>query len=232
MAHKKNIHSPLLHDAIKPKVTVAPKHAHKPAVKVTVVGPTALLTYNAQWEKLTGTIGEEHFDEHAVSGGSRGHKNIDDKRAGLFLHDEADTLKSRSPLTREMQAGPNGKEHYVQRGGTIPPGHYDCVYVASYPKLGGEVIRLVQHKDALTYQGPFMDQAVEHHRGGFYIHGRGPKGSDGCIIFDNNSRRMDLNKAIKHFIKDLHGKVILNVVNDGSFILPPLLTDDRYSGFA
>ncbi|HXB07037.1 MAG TPA: hypothetical protein VNW04_07975 [Puia sp.] len=231
MAHKKNIHSPLLHDAIKPKVTVAPKHAHKPAVKVTVAGPTALLTYNAQWEKLTGTIGEEHFDEHAVSGGSRGHKPVDDKTANLLLHDEAYMIKSRSPLTQEMKIGPKGKEHYIQRGGTIPPGHYICR--PDYkPKLGGEVIYLDPQPDALVYQGPLMDQPVEHGRNSMFIHGPGPKGSDGCIIFDNNSRRMDLNKAIKHFIKDLHGKVILNVVNDGSFILPPLLTDDRYSGFA
>ena len=202
------------------------------AVKVTLPAPTATLTYDVKWEKLIGTIGDEHFDERAVSGGSRGHKKIDDKRADLFLHDEAYDFKSRSPLTKEKQAGPKGGEHYVQRGGTIPPGHYDCVFVASYPKLGGEVIKLVQHDDAKVYQAPFTDQPIEHHRGGFYIHGPGPKGSDGCIIFDNNSRRKDLNKAIKYFTQDLHGKVLLNVINDGSFILPPLLTDGRFANMA
>jgi hypothetical protein len=231
MTNKKTIHNPILHDKKESLVSVL-NHPHVRVVVNTAIPLVAYLTYNACWERLKGTIGDHSFDERVVSGGSRGHKKVDDRTAQAYLHDDAYDWKSRSPLTKEEQAGPKGQRRYVQRGGTIPPGHYNCIYIADYKKLGGEVIRLDQQADAHVYQGPLMEHAVKHGRGGFYIHGAGPKGSDGCLIFENKIRRYDLNKAIKHFTLDLHGKVILEVINDGSFILPPVITGNRYANMA
>jgi hypothetical protein len=48
-----------------------------------------------------------------------------------------------------------------------------------------------------------------------YIHGAGPKGSDGCIVPANNAERLRLNQVVKNF----EGKVIL-VVKQVSYMLP------------
>jgi len=40
-------------------------------------------------------------------------------------------------------------------------------------------------------------QVRPHGRDGFYIHGRGPHGSDGCIVLENDAERKRLNKALK-----------------------------------
>ena len=36
-----------------------------------------------------------------------------------------------------------------------------------------------------------------YNRDGFFIHGRGPHGSDGCIVPKSNTKRLRLNQAIK-----------------------------------
>jgi hypothetical protein len=48
-------------------------------------------------------------------------------------------------------------------------------------------------------------------RAGFFIHGRGPRGSDGCIVPAEKDARLALNTAIK----DAKSPVMLQVVEQG-----------------
>ena len=52
-------------------------------------------------------------------------------------------------------------------------------------------------------------------RAGFAIHGRGQRGSDGCIVPASSTERTRLNKAVR----DFDGKVILEVTHV-SYMLP------------
>ena len=52
-------------------------------------------------------------------------------------------------------------------------------------------------------------------RGGFFIHGSGRKGSDGCIVLANEHERQRLNAAVKDFA----GVVVLHVTHVG-YMLP------------
>src|SRR5690349_5218785 len=93
----------------------------------------ARLEYNAARELLTGNIGKASFNFIAYSGGSRGHKaGVDAKAAANYLHSQANSLFSRLATTRTLEK--QGK--YVQRGGTLPPGHYVCKYLAHHPPFG------------------------------------------------------------------------------------------------
>ena len=58
-------------------------------------------------------------------------------------------------------------------GGPIPPGRYDVLPPAHHEKLG-----LSAKLEPL--------QKLPNDRGGFYIHGKGPHGSDGCIVLDRS----------------------------------------------
>ena len=173
----------------------------------------ARLEYNAAAERLSGTIGTEIFNFIAYSGGSRGHQaNVTAQQATTYLHNQAGTLKSRLATTPEI-TDKSGK--YVQRGGTLPPGHYRCEYKANYPGFG-ECIRLHRLSDALAIHSPFASMPIPHGRtDGFFIHGSGPKGSDGCIVPANHAERLRLNKAVKDFA----GSVILQVTH-ASYTLP------------
>jgi hypothetical protein len=171
----------------------------------------AKLEYNAARELLTGAIGTTQFHFIAYSGGSRGHKaKVGAPQAAKYLHAQADSLYGHLATTRTIEKG--GK--FVQRGGTLPPGHYLCQYHAHHPTFG-ECIQLLQTKDALAIHSPFSPFPIPHGRGGFFIHGSGPKGSDGCIVPASNADRVNLNKAVKGF----PGKVIL-LVTHASYMLP------------
>ena len=150
----------------------------------------------------------------AYSGGSRGHK--DGVKPGLakqYLHNQADTLTSHLATTHEVK-GIKGR--YKQRGGTLPAGHYACHYIAHHPTFG-ECIRLLRGADAKAIRTPLYPHPIAHGRGNdFFIHGSGPKGSDGCIVPAINAERIRLNKAVKRF----RGDVELEVRNV-SYMLPP-----------
>ena len=172
---------------------------------------TALLEYNAARELLMGTIGSSHFNLVAYSGGSRGHKtDVGAGKAARYLHSRANSLFSHLATTRTIEK--HGT--FIQRGGTLPPGHYICQYHADHPTFK-ECIQLAQTSDALAIHSPFASMPIPHGRGGFFIHGSGPKGSDGCIVPANNSERLRLNKAVKEF----DGKVVLQVTHV-SYMLP------------
>jgi hypothetical protein len=165
------------------------------------------LTYDAALELLSGIIGKESpFHLKAFSGGSRGHQpGVSAKLAAEYLHYQAATLSSRFANTPEIT------EHgrYKQRGGTLPAGHYACRYIAHHPSFG-ECIQLIRSTDARAIHSPFSPKPIPHFRhDDFFIHGSGPKGSDGCIVSQNHSERLRLNRAVR----DFHGKVVLLVKN-------------------
>lgn len=64
-------------------------------------------------------------------------------------------------------------ESHDHRGGPLPPGRYRVGSPSVHKGLG--------YSAALT---PYDTDQKAHMfgRSGFYIHGRGPKGSDGCIV--------------------------------------------------
>jgi hypothetical protein len=188
-------------------------HAHKHHAEI------ARLTYNAASQMLSGLIGDTHFHDIAYSGGSRGHKATTSARATRYLHaSNLNESMGRFATTREIYD--KKSDTYTQRGGTIPPGHYHCVYVANHPSFR-ECIRLDQMRDAHAIVSPFARHAIVHHRGGFFIHGHGPKGSDGCLVLANEHRRKLLNEAVERF----EGRVVLEVIHV-SYMLPAELDPD------
>ncbi len=181
-----------------------------------ITGRVATLTYDAAIEILSGTIGRDAFRMKAYSGGSRGHQpGVRPELAARYLHNEAQRLSSRLATTAEVKDPQGG---YKRRGGTLPAGHYNCQYIAHHHTFG-ECIRLLRCSDAKAIVTPFYPHPIPHGRGNdFFIHGSGPKGSDGCIVPAVAAERHRLNKAIKHF----PGKVLL-VVRNVSYLLPPEL---------
>jgi hypothetical protein len=179
---------------------------------------SAELVYDAAQEFLSGSIGRARFSVKAYSGGGRGHKaGVKSKLAAEFLYSQAITLSSRLATTREEK---DAHGHYRQRGGTLPPGHYACHYVAHHHTFG-ECIQLLRSSDARAIHSPFSPHPIPHGRkDDFFIHGSGPKGSDGCIVLTSQAVRHHLNQAIKHF----HGKVVL-YVKYVPYLLPAELGD-------
>jgi hypothetical protein len=174
----------------------------------------ARLEYDAARQLLRGTIaGADPFHFIAYSGGSRGHQaNVPAKTAEKYLHAETSSLSSRLATTPTRK---NAAGDYVRRGGTLPPGHYTCVHRSDHPAFG-ECIQLVRSRDAEAIHSPFSPHLIPHGRGDdFFIHGIGPKGSDGCIIPADPAERRRLNKAVKNF----QGTVILRVTRV-SYMLP------------
>jgi len=179
-------------------------------------GRIATLTYDAASEILSGSIGHTMFRMTAYSGGSRGHRAaVNPALADKYLHKQADTLASRLATTSELK---DAQGRYKRRGGPLPPGHYTCHYLAHHHTFG-QCIRLLRSADATAIHTPFYPHAIPHGRGDdFFIHGSGPKGSDGCIVPAIPAERFRLNRAIKQF----PGKVMIEVKNV-SYQLPPEL---------
>lgn len=179
------------------------------------------LTFDAAAEMLSGVIGKHpRFSMRAYSGGSRGHSpGVAQALTKRYLHSQASSLRGHLATTPERKDA-NG--NYVERGGTLPPGHYWCHYLQHLPGFG-ECIRLEPRADAFAIHSPFASQAIPHGRNthSFLIHGGGPKGSDGCIVPQSNVERHRLNGAIR----DFEGRVILQVIHV-SYSLPA----ERFDG--
>jgi hypothetical protein len=118
----------------------------------------ANLTYYIFEGVLTGTANGHMLNITALSGGGGGSK----------VHGgNGDTNNPYSQGLKEV----DGKNHV--HGGPIPAGRYK-VLPPSHHKTLGLSARLDPYDDA---QAKHM-----YGRDGFYIHGRGPHGSDGCIV--------------------------------------------------
>lgn len=117
---------------------------------------TADLTYYIYEGILTGFVNEKMVHIIALSGGGGGStKNR--------------TVSSmNNPYMEGLKTIGNGKQH--THGGPIPPDSYIVDTPSHHPHLG-----LSARLESVSGKKPMG-------RDGFYIHGRGPHGSDGCIV--------------------------------------------------
>jgi len=181
---------------------------------------SARLTYDASTEVLRGVIGQNPpFFIRAYSGGSRGHKaRVSQPLAEKYLHWQASSFRSRLATTPQRL---DAHKAYIERGGTLPQGHYRCHYKHHHAHFG-ECIYLDRQFDARVIRSPFALSPFSHGRkNDFFIHGGGPKGSDGCIVPQSETERRRLNRAVR----DYKGSVTLEVIN-----VPYELPAERFDG--
>lgn len=112
------------------------------------------LTYYVFEGVLAGTLNGQTISISAVSGGGGGSKTKPPN----------ETMNNPYMYGLKEVKGPSGN-----RGGPIPLGRFKIGAPAHHAHLGMAA--------ALTPETP-----MPNNRGGFYIHGRGPLGSDGCIV--------------------------------------------------
>ena len=119
------------------------------------------LTYNIVEMTLTGNIDGHHFNARAYSGG----------RAGAKQSNVVHPMLANNPFLTSVRKIKKGDQTI---GGSLPLGLYE---LKIHENKKQKFIRL----------NPIQGTNL-HGRGGFLIHGRGPRGSDGCIVpqdFDN-----------------------------------------------
>ena len=151
-----------------------------------------ILNYSIALEWLEGAVGDQKFSMRAWSGGGRGRKGAGAEH----------TLASYDTFRK------TDHKHGIT-GGPLPEGLYICHFVAHHPRFH-QCIFLEQTLTAVLQ----IDSAAIfrfYDRAGFYVHGRGPHGSDGCIVPQNEADRHKLNNAIKN----ASGAVLLKVKDAG-----------------
>jgi hypothetical protein len=121
------------------------------------------LVYYIWDERLVGSLGNQSFNIHAVSGGGRG--------ATIGVPDRS--LASYSPHRR--------KAHGI-RGGVIPPGWWRVERPSEYR---GKMMRPSARLIPMSMQ--WVDYNRDYDREPFLIHGRGPQGSDGCLVIESDA---------------------------------------------
>jgi hypothetical protein len=155
-----------------------------------------MLRYSISGEMLYSIAKSFSFSTKAYSGGGRG------STAGVQRTDLAHWSTSKKAPTTYNE---------VNRGGPIPVGLYIAHYIGKYKKFG-EVARLDQTITSLLqrdFNSPVGFKVTD--RGGFLIHGEGPKGSDGCIV---PASKEALKKVLAH-IKASKNGVLLEVYSEG-----------------
>lgn len=154
------------------------------------------LSYSIRDECLYGTVNNTSFSMKAFSGGGRG------STAGKERMDlkHWNTSKKAPAVYDEKN-----------RGGPIPLGVYFATYYGIHPHLG-VCAQLLQTLSSIIQ--PDYDSTIGvsvTDRDSFYIHGEGPKGSDGCILPAN---KVDL-KVLLAPIKAAADPVVLVVHSEG-----------------
>lgn len=118
--------------------------------------PKANLTYYIFEGLLIGTAGGRHIQVFAVSGGGGGSTK------------SRPAASANNPYMTGLKTMRQGAGH--THGGPIPLGRYRIHKPAQHPHLGRSAFL------APDRGTPMLG------RSGFFIHGRGPHGSDGCIV--------------------------------------------------
>jgi|ERR1035441_7418946 hypothetical protein len=149
---------------------------------------TANLTYYIFEGLLTGFVEARRFHITALSGGAGGTTKANTATTGNNPY--AVGLKTTGP------AKSAGHVH----GGPIPPGTYSIQKPANHPHLG-----LSARLDHPHWRPMGRD--------GFFIHGRGPHGSDGCIVPLDMTQFIDLMNALT---KSNGGTLVVAEAMDGS----------------
>jgi hypothetical protein len=117
---------------------------------------SADLTYYISEGLLTGIVNGRMIHMIALSGGG----------GGSTLHKTV--MSMNNPYMEALKTVGSGKKHV--HGGPLPPGEYVIEKPAKHRHLG-----LSARLDPPAGHSPMG-------RDGFYIHGVGPHGSDGCIV--------------------------------------------------
>jgi hypothetical protein len=117
---------------------------------------SADLTYYISEGLLTGIVNRRALHIIALSGGG----------GGSTLHKTV--MSMNNPYMEGLKTVGSGKTHV--HGGPLPPGKYTIEKPAKHHHLG-----LSARLDPSGGNSPMG-------RDGFYIHGAGPHGSDGCIV--------------------------------------------------
>jgi hypothetical protein len=116
----------------------------------------ASLTYSIWEGTLTGFLSGSLIHMEALSGGG----------GGSTLHSAA--YSTNNPYSEGLKTSGAASSPLHVHGGPIPPGRYTIEVPAKQGHLG-LAARLTSNES-------------HYGRGGFFIHGRGPHGSDGCIV--------------------------------------------------
>lgn len=117
---------------------------------------SANLTYYIFEGLLVGFAGERFFHVAAGSGGGAGSTK------------NSPSFHANNPYSTGVKTQGTAAKHV--HGGPIPVGKYRISTPAQHPHLGRS-----------AYLQPSKPAAL-HGRSGFFIHGRGSHGSDGCIV--------------------------------------------------
>jgi hypothetical protein len=155
-----------------------------------------VLRYSIRDECLYGTIAKTSFSMKAFSGGGRG-STAGKERTDLKHWN----TRKKAPDTYDEK----------NRGGSIPIGLYLASYFGVHPVLGA-CSQLTQTLSSLIqtdFESPIGFSVTPRDK--FYIHGEGPKGSDGCIVPAN---KVDLRELLVA-IKGVQGPVVLLVHSEG-----------------
>ena len=146
------------------------------------------LTYYIREGVLVGTIEGRMFHVEALSGGAGGSTKTSGTNAVNNPYMEG--LKTTGAATSRTHV----------HGGPLPPGKYTVHTPAHHPHLGLSA----------KLENP---QIRPLGRDGFYIHSRGPHGSDGCIVPLDRLKFGDLMKALS---KSHGGTLFVQETNDGT----------------
>ncbi|MCP5528181.1 MAG: hypothetical protein H7A47_15420 [Verrucomicrobiales bacterium] len=122
----------------------------------TTTVPKANLIYYIYEGVLSGNAGGRHFQLFAASGGG----------GGSTKHEPS--TSANNPYMTGLRTRGKGARH--RHGGPLPLGRYKIHRPAKHPHLGRS-----------AFLEPFQGIPMLG-RSGFFIHGRGPHGSDGCIV--------------------------------------------------
>ncbi len=133
---------------------------------------TASLTYTITEGVLVGVAGRRMFHIIAVSGGGGGSTR------------NTPTAAANNPYMEGLRTTGQAHSRDHVHGGPIPPGRYLIRTPSNHPHLG-----LSARLDHPHFRPMGRD--------GFYIHGRGPHGSDGCIVPLDKAQFTALMAALK-----------------------------------
>ncbi|MFN7846371.1 MAG: tlde1 domain-containing protein [Bacteroidota bacterium] len=147
------------------------------------------LIFNIATGKLAGSINGINIETIAVSGG----------RGGSKTKGAANPLLVNNPFLTHIKLKGHSETDYA---GSLPMGFYTL----KAHETRNNWIRLIPSSANVMYK-----------RDGFAIHGRGPRGSDGCIVLSD----FELLKQIFKLIKESQTEITLEVkaIGDLDFIL-------------
>jgi hypothetical protein len=147
------------------------------------------LTYYIFEGILAGLVAGKPIELSALSGGG----------GGSTKYAAADTVNN--PYSTGVKTTGSGSHHV--HGGPIPQGAYKICAPAHHPHLGLSARLDPEESKTLV-------------RGGFFIHGRGPHGSDGCIVPLDHKKFRELMTG-------------LSVSRGGSLLVAESMSGDRFA---